>query len=51
MKEVHEVVGVGKDCSCIHGSSLDLAVMLGVEGGVVMDEDELVELDKELSGL
>ena len=35
---------------CAHCSSIDLEVMLGVEGEVVMGEDDLDELDKEVSG-
>jgi hypothetical protein len=34
--EVHEQVSIGRGCSFTHGSSLDLEVMLGVKGEVVV---------------
>ena len=50
-KEAHEQVGIGGGHSCVHGSYLDLEVILGVDGEMVMDEDKLGKLYKGLSGL
>ena len=33
-----------------HGCAFDLEVMIGVEGEVIVSEDEFCELDEELSG-
>ena len=46
-KEPHEQVSIGTGHLCSHNSSLDLEVMLGVKGEVVVGVDELV---KEYSG-
>ena len=35
---------------CAHGSSLNLEVMSGVTGEMIVGEDKLGKLDKELSG-
>ena len=40
-KEVHEQVGAGRDHAGAHGSSLDLAVLLGVEEEVDVSDDQL----------
>ena len=45
--EAQKLVDPGGDNACAHGSSLDLEEMLGVQ--VLVSEDELGELDKELS--
>ena len=45
-KEIHEQDGVGRD----HSSVLDIEVMLGVKGEMVVGGDNLGEMDKELSG-
>ena len=47
-KESHEQVGIGRGHTCAHGSSLNLEVMSGVKGEMVVGEDKLGELDKEL---
>ena len=49
-KKVHLQVGLGRGYLWAHGSSLDLEVMLGVKGKVVVGGGELGELDKELIG-
>ena len=49
-KEAHEEVGIGKDHSYAYGNSLDLQVMLEVEGEVIVGEGELGELHKKLNG-
>ena len=46
-KETHEQVGIGMG----HGNSLNLEVMFGVKGEMVVGEDKLSKLDKELSGM
>ena len=48
-KKTHEQVCIGRDHTCAHGSSLNLEVMPGVEGKMVVGEDKLGKLDKELS--
>ena len=50
MKEIHEQVGVGRGHTGAHGSSLNLEVMSGVKGEMVVGEDKLGKLVKELSG-
>ena len=35
-KEAHEQLGIGRSHLCAHGSSLELVVMLGVEGELVV---------------
>jgi hypothetical protein len=49
-KETHEQVCIGRGHTCAYGSSLNLEVMAGVEGEMVVGEDKLGKLDKELSG-
>ena len=43
-------VSIGRDHTFSHGGSLNLEVMPGVEGEMVVDEDKLGKVDKELSG-
>ena len=47
-KEAYEQVCVGRGHLCTHGSFLDLEVILEVKGEMVVCEDELSILDKEL---
>ena len=49
-KETHEQVGIGRVHTGAHGGSLNLEVMFGVKGEMVVGEDKLGKLDKELSG-
>ena len=49
-KDTHEQVGIGRGHTAAHGGSLKLEVMSGVKGEIVMGEDKLGNLDKELSG-
>ena len=49
-KETHEQVGIGMGHTCAHGGSLNLEVMSGVKGEMVVGEDKLGKLDKEVSG-
>ena len=49
-KESHEQVGTGRGHMGAHGGSLNLEAMFGVKGEMVMGEDELGKLEKELSG-
>ena len=49
-EETHEQVCIGRGHTCAHGGSLNLEVMSGVKGEIVVDEGKLGELDKELSG-
>ena len=49
-KETHEQVCIGRGHMCVHGGSLNLEVMFGVKREMVVREDELGKLDKELSG-
>ena len=49
-KETHEQVGIGRGHMGAHDGSLNLEVMFGVKGEIVVCEDKLGELDKELSG-
>ena len=44
-KETHEQVGIGRGHMGAHGSSLDLEVMSGIKGEMIVGD-----LDKELSG-
>ena len=48
-KETHEQVGIGRGHTGAHGGSLNLEIMSGVKGEMVVGEDKLGELDKELS--
>jgi hypothetical protein len=50
-KEAHDQIDIERGHSFTIGNSLDLEIVLGVEGEVVVDEDKLDEFDKELSGL
>ena len=50
LKVVHEQVSRGGGHMGAHGCAFDLEVMMGVEGEIIVDEDKLGELDKELSG-
>ena len=38
LQETHEQVDIGGDHLCAHGSSLDLEVILGVKGEMVVGE-------------
>ena len=49
-KETHEQVGIGRGHTGAHGSSLNLEVMSGIKGEMVVGEDKLGKLDKELIG-
>ena len=49
-KETNEQVSLGRGHMCAHGGSLNLEVMSGVKEEVVVGEDKLGKLDKELSG-
>ena len=49
-KETHEQVCIGRGHMCAHGSSLNMEVIPGVKGELVVGEDKLGELDKELNG-
>ena len=49
-KESHEQVGIGRGHTGAHGGFLNLEVMSGVKGEMVVGQDKLGELDKELSG-
>ena len=40
-KETHEQVCIGRGHACAHGNSLNLEVMLGVKGEMVVGEDKL----------
>jgi hypothetical protein len=44
-KEIHEQVGIGRGHTGAHGGSLNLEVMSGVKGEMVVGEDKLGELD------
>ena len=46
----HEEVGIARGHWYAYSSFLDLEVMLRIEGKVIVGEDKLDELDKELSG-
>ena len=48
--ETHEQVGIGRGHTGTHGGSLNLEVMFGVKGEMVVGKDELGKLDKKLSG-
>ena len=48
-KESHEQVGIGGGHSCTQGSSLNLGVMFEVKREMVVGEDKLGKLVKELS--
>ena len=50
LKVAHEQIGIGGGHTGAHGRVFDLEVMMGVEGEVVVGEDKLGQLDKELSG-
>jgi hypothetical protein len=50
LKETHEEVSTVGDHLCVHGSSHYLEVMLAVEREMVVGENKLGKLDKELSG-
>ena len=43
-------VSIGSGHACAHGGSINLEVMPGVEGEMVVGEDKLGKLNKELSG-
>ena len=47
-KENHKQIGIGRDYMGTHSSFLDLEIMLGVEGEMLMREDKLGKLDKVL---
>ena len=49
-KETHEQVCIGGGHSYAHGGFIYLEIMPGVEGEMVVSEDKLGKLDKELSG-
>ena len=49
-KETHEQVCIGRGHTFAHCSSLNLEVITGVEGEMVVGENKLDKLDKELSG-
>ena len=49
-KETHEQVGIGRGHTGAHGVSLNLEVISGVKGEMVVCKDKLVKLDKKLSG-
>jgi hypothetical protein len=49
-KESHEQVGIGRGHTGAHGGFLNLEVMSGVKGEMVVGEDKLGKLVKELSG-
>jgi hypothetical protein len=49
-KEIHEQVCIGRAHACAHGGSLNLEVIPGVKGEMVVGEDKIGKLDKELSG-
>ena len=50
VKETHEQVGIGRGHTGAHVGSLNLEVVSGIKGEMVVGEDKLGELDKELSG-
>ena len=43
-------VSIGSGHACAHGGSINLEVMPGVEGEMVVGEDKLGKLDNKLSG-
>ena len=49
-EETQKQVSIGRGLTCAHGGSLNLEVKSGVKGEMVVDEDKLGKLDKELSG-
>jgi hypothetical protein len=49
-KKTLEQVCIGRGHMCAHGGSLNLEVIPRVKGEMVVGEDTLGELDKELSG-
>ena len=44
-KETHEQVGIGRGHTGAHGGSLNLEVMFGVKGEMIVGEDKLSKLD------
>ena len=45
-KETHEQVGIERGHMGVHGGSLNMELMFGVKGEMVVGEDELGKLDK-----
>ena len=45
-KETHEQAGIGRGHMGVHGGSLNMELMFGVKGEMVVGEDELGKLDK-----